>query len=155
MSRRVLKVAEAIREVVAMAILTDLRDPRIENVTVTFVEVSRDLRHGKIHVSIMMDDEAKRRRCLNALQNAAGYLQQKVANRVDLRYTPVLKFTLDEGVKNSFAVTRILEEVLPAERAAQEQQVAHDTDDEDEDVENHEELTQASGNSLPEDDDAE
>lgn len=152
MSRRVLKVAEAIREVVAMAILTDLRDPRIENVTVTFVEVSRDLRHGKVHVSIMMDDEAKQRRCLNALQNAAGYLQQKVANRVDLRYTPVLKFTLDQGVKNSFAVTRILEEVLPAERAAKEgEEDAEFTDA----PENSEELTQASGNSLPEGDDAE
>ena len=56
-SRRVLKVAQAIREVVSMAILTDLRDPRIENVTVTFVEVSADLRHSKVHVSVMGDEK--------------------------------------------------------------------------------------------------
>ncbi len=117
MSRRVLKVAESIREVVAMAILTDLRDPRIENVTVTFVEVSRDLHHAKIHVSVMNDDQARQVRCVRALQNAAGYLQQKVSNRLDLRYTPRLSFILDQGIKNAFEVTRILEEVLPGNKS--------------------------------------
>ena len=111
-SRRVLKVAEAIREVVAMAILTDLRDPRIQDVTVTFVEVSADLRHAKVHVSVM-GDETKQNLSLRGLQNSAGYLQQKVSNRVDLRYTPTLKFVLDKGIKNAFEVTRILNEVLP------------------------------------------
>ena len=52
-SRRTLKAASAIREVVSMAILTELRDPRIENVTVTFVEVSGDMRMAKVHVSIL------------------------------------------------------------------------------------------------------
>jgi ribosome-binding factor A len=57
-SRRLQKAAEAIREVVSMAILTDLRDPRVEGVTVTYVEVSPDMRQAKVHVSIM-GDEAK------------------------------------------------------------------------------------------------
>lgn len=158
-SRRVLKVAEAIREVVAMAILTDLRDPRIENVTVTFVEVSRDLRHGKIHVSIMIDDEAKQKRCLNALQNSAGYLQQKLSNRLDLRYTPRLKFTLDQGIKNAFAVTRILEEVLPknetAEAGSEETDPNEATTDEVTTDDTSEEMLPTAGNSLPDDDPAE
>ncbi len=115
-SRRVLKVAEAIREVVAMAILTDLRDPRIQDVTVTFVEVSADLRQAKVHVSVM-GDETKQELSLRGLQNSAGYLQQKVSNRIDLRYTPTLKFVLDRGIKNAFEVTRILDEVLPKEPA--------------------------------------
>lgn len=149
-SRRVLKVAEAIREVVAMAILTDLRDPRIQNVTVTFVEVSRDLRHGKIHVSIMLDDDAKQARCLQALQNAAGYLQQKVSNRLDLRYTPKLKFMLDQGIKNSFAVTRILEEVLPKENAEDDETSASDLNEESTDT--TEEMSPTAGNLLPDDD---
>ena len=113
-SRRVLKVAQAIREVVSMAILTELRDPRIENVTVTFVEVSADLRHSKVHVSVM-GDEKQQQLCLHGLQNSAGYLQQKVSKRVDLRYTPRLKFVLDPGVKNSLEITRILGELLPEE----------------------------------------
>ena len=113
-SRRVLKAAEAIREVVSMAILVDLRDPRIQDVTVTFVEVSGDMRLAKVHVSVM-GDEAKQQLSLHGLQNSAGFLQQKVSERIDTRYTPKLKFVLDQGIKNSLAVTRILEEVLPNE----------------------------------------
>ncbi|MFN5948044.1 MAG: ribosome-binding factor A, partial [Pirellulaceae bacterium] len=52
-SRRLLKAAEAIREVVSMAILTELRDPRVQGVTVTSVEVAPDMREAKVYVSIM------------------------------------------------------------------------------------------------------
>lgn len=113
-SRRVLKAAQAIREVVSMAILTELRDPRIQNVTVTYVEVSADMRAAKVHVSVM-GDEAKQQLSLHGLQNASGFLQQKIGQRIDTRYTPRLKFVLDKGVKHSIEVTRILNEVLPAD----------------------------------------
>jgi ribosome-binding factor A len=118
-SRRAQKVAEAIREVVSMAILAELKDPRVQDVTVTYVEVSPDLRHAKIHVSVM-GDEAKERLSLRGLQNAAGFLQAKVAARIDTRYTPRLVFVLDQGVKRSIEVSRILKEVLPPEPAAPE-----------------------------------
>src|SRR3989304_10124950 len=104
-SRRVLKAAEAIREVVSMAILTELRDPRIQGVTVTFVEVSGDMRQAKVHVSIM-GDEAKQNLCLHGLQNAAGYLQSKIADRIDTRYTPRLRFEMDMGGKKAPALAR-------------------------------------------------
>jgi ribosome-binding factor A len=113
-SRRVLKVAEAIREVVGMAIVTELQDPRIENVTVTYVEVSPDLRYGKVHVSIMGDD-AKQQLALRGLKSSAGFLQQKIARRIDTRYTPRLSFVLDKGVKHSIEVSRLLGELLPDE----------------------------------------
>lgn len=118
-SRRAEKVAEAIREVVSMAILTELRDPRIRDVTVTYVEVSADLRHAKIHVSIM-GDETRQNLSLRGLQNSAGFLQSKVADRLELRYTPRLTFLLDQGVKHSIAVAQILREVLPHEDTPQE-----------------------------------
>lgn len=111
-SRRVLKVASAIREVVSMAILTDIRDPRVENVTVTYVEVTGDLRQAKVHVSVM-GDEKKQQLCMHGLQSSAGFIQQKVGNRIDTRYTPRLKFVLDQGVKKSAEVNRILGELLP------------------------------------------
>lgn len=95
-----------------MAILTDLRDPRISNVTVTFVEVSGDLRQATVHVSVM-GDEKKQQLCLHGLQSSAGYLQQKIGNRIDTRYTPRIKFVLDQGVKKSAEVSRILGELLP------------------------------------------
>jgi ribosome-binding factor A len=113
-SRRVLKVAEAIREVVSMAILTELRDPRIQNVTVTYVEVSPDLRYGKVHVSVMGDEEMQKL-SLRGLNNSTGFLQQKIAKRIDTRYTPRLSFVLDKGVKHSIEVSRLLGELLPEE----------------------------------------
>ena len=109
-SRRVLKVAEAIREVVSMAILTDLKDPRIRNVTVTFVEVSPDLRQAKVHVSVRGED-AEQQLSLKGLRSAAGFLQRKVGTRIETRYTPKLSFELDMGIKRSIQITQILDEL--------------------------------------------
>ncbi len=111
-SRRALKAAEAIREVVSMAILTEIKDPRVRDVTVTYVEVSPDLRYAKVHVSVM-GDEARQNLSLRGLRHAAGFLQSKVARRIETRYTPKLEFLLDQGVKRSIEVARILHEVLP------------------------------------------
>ena len=113
-SRRVQRVAEAIREAVSMAILTELKDPRVQDVTVTYVEVSGDLRHAKVHVSVM-GDQAKQQLSLHGLQSAAGFLQSRCAARIDARYTPRIRFVLDQGVKKSIEVSRILERVLPRE----------------------------------------
>jgi ribosome-binding factor A len=113
-SRRVQKAAEAIREVVSMAILTELRDPRVQDVTVTFVEVSPDLRQAKVHVSVM-GDEKKQKLCLSGLERSAGFLQAKIAERIDTRYTPRLRFELDMGVKKSLAIAQLLHDVLPAD----------------------------------------
>ena len=122
-SRRQLKAAEAIREVVSMAILTELRDPRVQDVTVTFVEVAPDMRQAKVSVSIM-GDEAKQKLSLRGLQSAAGFLQQKVATRIDTRYTPRLTFVLDKGVKNAFAVNEILRELSHENEAGDEDEAA-------------------------------
>jgi ribosome-binding factor A len=119
-SRRLEKAAEAIREVVSMAILTELQDPRVRDVTVTHVEVSADLRYAKVHVSVM-GDEARQKLTLRGLQSAAGFLQAKIAQGIEIRYTPKLTFLLDQGVKRSIAVAKILREVLPPEKTDEEQ----------------------------------
>jgi ribosome-binding factor A len=118
-SRRIQKAAEAIREVVSMAIIADLRDPRIQGVTVTFVEVSPDLRQATVHVSVM-GDEAQQRLSLRGLQSSAGFLQSKLAERIDTRYTPRLRFELDMGVKKSLAISRLLDDLLPREESSDE-----------------------------------
>jgi ribosome-binding factor A len=109
-SRRLLKAAEAIREVVASAIVTEIRDPRIQDVTVVGVEVSPDMREAKVHVSVMGDD-AKQKLSVRGLQNSAGFLQSKIAKRIDTRYTPRLTFVLDKGLKNAAAVGEILNRI--------------------------------------------
>ena len=98
-----------------MSILTELQDPRVRDVTVTGVEASGDLRYAKVMVSVM-GDETRQNLTLRGLQSAAGFLQSKIADRIDLRYTPRLTFVLDQGVKHSIAVAQILREVLPGEK---------------------------------------
>jgi ribosome-binding factor A len=125
MSRRTLKAAEAIREVVSMAIITELRDPRIEGVTVTFVEVSPDMRHATVHVSIMGDDK-QQNLVLHGLRSSAGFLQSKISDRIDTRYTPRLRFELDMGVKKSLAISQLLNDLLPAENQPEPNSDAED-----------------------------
>jgi ribosome-binding factor A len=124
-SRRVQKCAEAIREVVSMAILAELNDPRVRDVTVISVEVSPDLRYAKVFVSVMGDD-AHQQLTMKGLTSAAGFLQAKIAKRLELRYTPRLSFVLDQGVKRSIEVARILREVLPPEPTADDAPAAGD-----------------------------
>lgn len=99
-----------------MAILAEIKDPRVSDVTVTHVEVTGDLRGAKVHVSIMGDDR-KQQLSLRGLQSAAGFLQSKIAKRIETRYTPRLEFVLDQGVKRSIEISRILKRVLPEEEA--------------------------------------
>ncbi len=115
-SRRQLKAAEAIREVVATSILTDIRDPRVREVTVLGVEVSPDMREAKVSVSVM-GDEAQQNLSLRGLQNSAGFLQAKIAQRIETRYIPKLRFVLDPGVKNVFAVGEILARIRREQEA--------------------------------------
>jgi len=111
-TRRLLKAAEAVRGVVSMAILTQVRDPRVQDVTVTGVEMAPDMRSAKVVVSIM-GSPAKQELALRGLSNSAGFLQAKIAERIDTRYIPKLRFEIDEGVKHSLEIARVLGEVLP------------------------------------------
>jgi ribosome-binding factor A len=126
-SRRVQKAAEAIREVVSMAILREIKDPRVQDVTVTYVGVSADMRTATVNVSVM-GDEAKQKLCLHGLRNAAGFLQRRVAERIDTRYTPRLQFELDMGVKKSIEIAKNLSDVLPDQEppAAEDDDYADD-----------------------------
>ena len=100
-----------------MAILTELRDPRVQDVTVTYVEVSPDMRQAKVHVSVR-GDEAKQKLSLHGLQSSAGFLQSRISERIDTRYTPRLRFELDMGVKKSLAISQMLSDLLPDEDRA-------------------------------------
>jgi len=109
MSRRTLKAAEAVRQVVGMAILTEIQDPRVQDVTVVRVEVSGDMQTAKVYVSVM-GDKVKQNLCLQGLKSCAGFLQSKIAKRLDTRYVPHLQFVIDQGVKNQLLVSKLLDE---------------------------------------------
>jgi ribosome-binding factor A len=114
-SHRSLRMAEAIREVVATAILFEVADPRVRAVTVLRAEVSGDLRQAKVYVSIM-GTEPERRRALEGLNHAAGFLQARVAARLQTRFTPVLSFKLDDSVKKAVELGRLIDEAVASDR---------------------------------------
>jgi ribosome-binding factor A len=95
-----------------MAILTQVRDPRVKDVTVTRVEMAPDMRNATVHVSVM-GSAAQQQLALRGLARSAGFLQSQIAERIETRYTPRLRFELDEGVKHSIEIARVLDTVLP------------------------------------------
>jgi ribosome-binding factor A len=116
-THRLARVAEVIREVAAETILFELRDPRIKMVTVTRVEVSGDLQIAKIYVSVMGDQKTQDL-ALHGLTHSAGYVQSKLGSRLKTRFTPQVRFYLDEGVKKSIEVSRLINEALAQSKPA-------------------------------------
>ncbi len=114
-SHRSLRIAQAIREVVASAVLFEVAHPRIRGVTVLHVEVGQDLRNATVFVTVM-GDEAERNLAMKGLRSACGFLQARVAARLQIRYTPILSFKLDDSVKKSVEMGRLIEEAVSADR---------------------------------------
>ena len=130
-TRRVAKAAEAIRESVSMTILLGLRDPRVKNVTVLRAEVSGDLRAAKIYVSVMGDAKTQSL-TMHGLESARGFIQAKVADRLQTKNTPIIKFVLDQGAKRSAETSQALREVMPADSPAAPSEELEDSEfDED------------------------
>lgn len=110
---RMRRVDEALRAVLSDAISTDLSDPRVGFVTVTAVKTSPDLRHARVYVSIL-GDEQERERTLEALRSAHGFLQGRVAAQLTLKHTPLLSFRFDESVQRGMRITQLLQEEPPS-----------------------------------------
>ena len=130
-SHRLARVSEVIREVAASTILFEVRDPRVKNITVTRVETSADLQHAKVYVSVM-GSEKEGKLALNGLQNAAGFVQSRLAKRLTTRFIPQILFILDDGIKKSIEIARILHEEN-ARNAPVDEHAITDTDDSGED----------------------
>lgn len=108
---RLARIAEVIREVASETILFEIRDPRVKGVTVTRAEVSADLQHAKVFISVMGSTK-EQQLCLHGLKHASGFIQSKLASRLQTRFTPVLTFVLDEGIKKSIEISRLIHEAL-------------------------------------------
>jgi ribosome-binding factor A len=113
MTDRMRRVNEAIREVLAVALL-ELKDPRIGFVTVTGVETSPDLRHARVFVSVL-GSESKRDRSLEGLAAAHGVLQARLARELRMKRTPQLAFEYDPSVERGVRMTQLIDELAPHE----------------------------------------
>jgi ribosome-binding factor A len=107
-SDRMRRVDEAMREVLSGAITSELKDPRVGFVTVTAVETSPDLRHARVYVSVLGTGPA-RRRSLDGLRSAHGYLQRRVADELHLKNTPTLDFVYDDTAERGQRIAELIE----------------------------------------------
>ena len=135
-THRVARIAEVIREVASETILFKMSDPRISMVTVLRAEVSGDLQHAKIYVSVMGDEEHQKE-TLYALNGAAGFVQSQLADRMKTRFLPVLTFVLDQGIKKSLEISKLIQEALsnPSKLADSDQIKEEEDEETDDDVE--------------------
>ncbi len=101
------RVNEAVREVISTAIGSGLKDPRIGFVTVTAVTTSPDLRHARVYVSVLGDEE-QREQTLAGLNSSHGYLQRQVAAELRLKNTPQLDFRYDDSADRGIRITELL-----------------------------------------------
>lgn len=102
------RVDEAVREVLSDGIATQLHDPRVGFVTVTGVKTSSDLRHARVYVSVLGDEEA-REASLVGLRSAHGFLQGLLASELKLKHTPGLTFFYDESVDRGMRISHLLD----------------------------------------------
>ena len=119
--RRADRVAEAIREEVATFLADGAKDPRIVGlVTVTGVDVTQDLRHAKIFVSVM-GSEVERRSTLEGLQSAAAHLRARLGRSLRLRFAPELSFQSDASVARAARIETLLEQIRDGRVPADEE----------------------------------
>jgi ribosome-binding factor A len=108
-TERMRRVDEAMREVLSGAITSEIKDPRVGFVTVTAVQTSPDLRHARVFVSVLGEDPV-RRRSMDGLQSAHGYLQRRVAGELRLKHTPTLQFLYDDSTDRGLRIAELVDE---------------------------------------------
>ena len=110
MSVRQEKIQAQLVQELSDMIRRDLKDPRLGFVTVTDAEISRDLRHAKVYVSVLGDEEA-RKQSLKALNSAVGLLRGEFARRAHLRVAPEIEFRFDEGIERGQRIFELLHSI--------------------------------------------
>ncbi len=105
---RLERLQAAMRETISDILRDELKDPRVSGlVSVVAVELSRDLKSGTVHVSVLGDDET-RRRTLEGLECARGFIRSEVAGRFRLRNVPDLSFRLDCSIERGARILELL-----------------------------------------------
>ena len=104
------QLAEVIAEELSDLIRTRMKDPRIGFASITDVELSGDLRHAKVFVSVLGSPE-EQRATLQGLEHAAGFLRHELAQRLTIRHTPEVLFRLDESIERGTRILQLIHEM--------------------------------------------
>jgi ribosome-binding factor A len=121
------RVGALLQSAIAELLLRDVKDPRIGLVTVTGIELSSDLKHARVFVSVV-GDAPTRARALQGLGSARPYLQSQAGKRLGLRFTPELRFEIDPSIDRAARIEDLLRELRPAPPADERAEKAEDDD---------------------------
>ena len=102
------KLEELIRRVVSELLIKEIKDPRIGFVTVTEVTLNRDFSEAEIGISVL-GNPRERRKTLEGVRSAAGYLQHMVGKNIRMRHIPKLKFVLDASVSEGVRMVDLID----------------------------------------------
>ena len=108
------KVADLIQRELSELIRLEVRDPRVGMLTITSVDVSPDLSHAKVFVTLL--EKSKVEDTLQGLQRAAGFLRSQLAHRMKLYTTPELRFVYDESVERGDHLSRLIDSAVRPKR---------------------------------------
>ncbi len=114
MTTRTERIKELLKREISDILSRELKDPRLGFVTITDAEVSKDLRHAKIYVSVYGDEKQKEEN-LAVLQGAAGYIRGEFGRRASLKVIPEISFELDTSVEHGARIFELLEQAKPHE----------------------------------------
>lgn len=109
------RVADLIQKTLAPIVMQEMNDSRFRLLTITGVNVSRDLAYAKVFVSVLIDDQAVIRDMVKALNEAAKALRFQLARQIDLRIVPELKFVYDESIVHGFHMDNVIQEAMKKE----------------------------------------
>ncbi|ATW24206.1 30S ribosome-binding factor RbfA [Candidatus Formimonas warabiya] len=108
------RLSEEFKKEISDVIKNHVKDPRVGFVSVVFVDVSGDLRHAKVFVSVL-GSEATVKDTMAALKSASGFIRREIAHRIQLRYTPEITFVYDDSIAHGAKISKILADVIPEE----------------------------------------
>ena len=115
------KLGELIAVELSELIRTRLKDPRVGFASITHVEVSGDLRHAKVFVSVMGSPE-EQAATMKGLKHATSFLRRELASRLVLRFMPELTFKLDTSIAEGARILDLIQQVEKEEKAQQQEQ---------------------------------
>lgn len=104
------RVKELLRQEISQIIKEEIKDPRIGFATVTDVELSYDLRHAKVFVSVYGDEES-RKDTLKGLQSASGFIRNEIGKRIRMKHVPEVLFRFDESIERGARISKLLHEI--------------------------------------------
>jgi len=114
------RISEEIKRELSNIIRNDLKDPRIPILlSITDVEVTKDLKYSTVYVSILGNEEEKSN-ALEGLKRAAGYIRKEIGNRVQIRYTPQFTFKLDNSIEDGMIMDKLINDTIKHDKSLDE-----------------------------------